>query len=180
MKSESNRPRTLLSLLVIISLLFQSSCALMDSQEDKVLRKRSSIMPPSRVYTSSYDSVWRAALTVLKYSITDQNQETGHIETDYVKPSDGGWLRPDGTGPMSAGIRYKIAMSLVRVRTENGKVGVKVTVDKKLERLKDFFSEPESLVSDHLEEKTILYRMERELIIEDAIKKSHPETNTPL
>lgn len=152
----------------------------MELQEDKVSRKRSAIMPPSRVFSATFDSVWKASLVVLKYSITDQNQETGHIETDFIKPSDGGWTRPDGTSNTSAGIRYKIAMSLVRVQSPNGKVGVKVTIDKKIERIKDFFSDPEMLESDHLEEKSILYRLERELVIEDAIKKANPEVETPL
>lgn len=180
MKNVSKTPLILLSLLWISSTLLLSSCALLDSQETKANRKRSNILPPSRVYNYSFDSVWKAALVVLKYSITDQNQETGHIETDYVKPSDGGWVRPDGATNISAGMRYKIAMSLVRVQTDNGKVGVKVTVDKKLERIKDFFSDPEAIDSDHLEEKSILYRLERELVIEDAIKKANPEVNTNL
>jgi uncharacterized lipoprotein len=152
----------------------------MELQEDKVNRKRSSIMSPAKIFMYPYDNVWRASLTVLKYSITDQNQETGHIETDYIKPSDGGWTRPDGSSNVSAGIRYKIAMSLVRVKAENGKVGVKVTVDKKIEKIKDFFSDPEPVDSDHLEEKSILYRLERELVIEEALKKATPEVNTNL
>lgn len=180
MKKEWNRQLTLLSQLWIISLLFLTSCGLMELQEDKAQRMRTSKLPPSRVYSQPYDSVWRAALTVLKYSITDQNQETGNIETDYIKPADGGWVSPDGSSPISAGIRYKIAISLVRVRTYNGKVGVKVTVEKKLEKIKDFFSDPQPLESDQLEEKSILYRMERELIIEEALKKANPEVSTPL
>lgn len=163
------------SLLAIISILLLSSCSLMELQEDKASRKRSSIMPPSRVFHHQFESVWKSALTVLKYSITDQNQETGHIETDYVKPSDGGWTRPDGGSSVSGGIRYKIAVSMVRVRSENGRMGVKVTVDKKLEKIKDFFSDPEALDSDQLEEKAILYRIERELVIEDALKKASPD-----
>lgn len=152
----------------------------MDLQEDKVSRKRSSILPPSRVFNYQFDSVWKAALTVLKYSITDQNQETGHIETDYVKPSDGGWTRPDGGSSVSAGIRYKIAMNLYTVRSDNGRVGVKVTVEKKLEKIKDFFSDPEALDSDQLEEKSILYRLERELVIEEALKKAAPDGGPPI
>lgn len=180
MKKEWKTQLISLSLLGITSILLLSSCGLMELQEDKVKRRRSSSLPPSRIFSYSYDNVWRASLTVLKYSITDQNQETGHIETDYVKPADGGWTRPDGTSNVSAGIRYKIAIGLVRVRTENGKTGVKVTVDKKLERIKDFFSDPEALESDQLEEKSILYRLERELVIDDALKKANPEINTPL
>ncbi len=180
MKKEWKAQLILLSLLGITSILLLSSCGLLELQEDKANKKRSSVLPPYRVFSYSYDSVWRSTLSVLKYSITDQNQETGHIETDYIKPADGGWTRPDGTSNISAGIRYKIAISLVRVRTENGKIGVKVTIDKKLERIKDFFSDPEPLDSDHLEEKAILYRLERELVIEEALKRANPEVSTPL
>lgn len=180
MKKEWKTQLILLKLLWITSFLFLTSCGLLELQEDKVNKRRSAVLPPARVFQYSYDSVWRSTLSVLKYSITDQNQETGHIETDYIKPADGGWTRPDGSSNVSAGIRYKIAISLVRVRTENGKTGVKVTVDKKLERIKDFFSDPESLDSDHLEEKAILYRLERELVIEEALKKANSEVSTPL
>lgn len=124
-----------------------------------------------KVFLSSYEAVWKAALTVLKYSITDQNQETGHIETDYVKAADGGWLRPDLTKAPSAGIRYKILLSFVRIKTDSGKNGVKVTIDKRIEKIKDFFSDPENVDTDGLEEKAIFYRMERELLIEEAIKR---------
>lgn len=181
MKKDWIQRLILLSQLGIISGAFLlSSCGMMELQEDKIARRRSIIMPPSRVFSYPFESVWRASLTVLKYSITDQNQETGHIETDYVKPSDGGWTRPDGGSAVSAGIRYKISMSLVRVRAENGKMGVKVTVDKKMEKIKDFFSDPEAIDSDHLEEKAILYRLERELVIEEALRKATPDGNIPL
>lgn len=143
----------------------------MELQADKADKKRTLSVTPQKVFLSSYESVWKAALTVLKYSITDQNQETGHIETDYVKAADGGWLRPDLTKAPSAGIRYKILLSFVRIKTDSGKNGVKVTIDKRIEKIKDFFSDPESVDTDGLEEKAIFYRMERELLIEDAIKR---------
>jgi hypothetical protein len=37
--------------------------------------------------------------------------------------------------------------------------------------LRDFFSEPETVDSDGLEEKIIFYRIERELVINDALKR---------
>ncbi|NUM60077.1 MAG: hypothetical protein HUU56_15690 [Bdellovibrionaceae bacterium] len=143
----------------------------MELQADKADKKRTLSVTPQKVFLSSYEAVWKAALTVLKYSITDQNQETGHIETDYVKAADGGWLRPDLTKAPSAGIRYKILLSFVRIKTDSGKNGVKVTIDKRIEKIKDFFSDPENVDTDGLEEKAIFYRMERELLIEEAIKR---------
>lgn len=174
-------PHTLLkALLVFNSLIFLSSCGLMELQADKAEKIRTMSVTPQKIFYANYDLVWKAALTVLKYSITDQNQETGHIETDFVKASDGGWLRPDAVKMPSSGVRYKILMSFVRVKTESGKYGVKVTIDKRIEKAKDFFSDPESLDSDGLEEKTIFYRMERELLIEEAIKKLGNESEAPL
>jgi hypothetical protein len=48
---------------------------------------------------------------------------------------------------------------------------VKVTLTKKIEVKRDFFSEPKPLETDGLEEMVLFYRIERELIIEEAIKK---------
>lgn len=152
----------------------------MELQADKADKLKTLSTTPEKVFYASYESVWKAALTVLKYSITDQNQETGHIESDYIKASEGGWLRPDATKQPSSGIRYKILMSLVRVKTESGKFGVKVTIDKRIERIRDFFSDPESLDSDGLEEKTLFYRMDRELVIDEALKKLGTSNEVPL
>jgi hypothetical protein len=61
-------------------------------------------------------------------------------------------------------------MTFARGKTD-GRESVRVTIDKKMEILRDFFSEPEPLESDGLEEKVIFYRMERDLIINEALKK---------
>jgi hypothetical protein len=47
-----------------------------------------------------------------------------------------------------------------------------VNIAKLIERKRDFFSDPEILPSDGIEEKVIFYRMERELIIDEALKKA--------
>lgn len=164
------------ALLIFNILFFLTSCNLFELQADKNEKLKTIQATPQKVFFANYDLVWKAALTTLKYSITDQNQETGHIETDYIKASDGGWNRPDATKPLSGAIKYKILMSFVRIKTESGKFGVKVTIDKRIEKVKDFFSDVEILDSDGLEEKTLFYRMERELLIEEAIKKL---TNEP-
>lgn len=181
MNCKLKMPLILQKALLISSLsLLLSACSMMELQADKADKIKTMTVTPQKVFYYNYDLVWKSALTVLKYSITDQNQETGHIETDYVKASDGGWLRPDATKQPSSGVRYKILMSFVRVKTDSGKAGVKVTIDKRIERIRDFFSDPEQLDSDGLEEKTIFYRMERELLIEEAIKKMGTSNEVPL
>ena len=92
------------------------------------------------------------------------------METENVKLVDG-FLPPHQEAPTSTGAQYKIVMTLVKGKVD-GRDGVRVTVNKNLARTRDFFSEPEALVSDGLEERAILYRMDRELIIDEAIKKA--------
>jgi hypothetical protein len=83
-----------------------------------------------------------------------------------------GWLPPGEERSPSSGIRYKLTLTFAKGQT-NGRESTRVTIDKKMEILRDFFSEPESLESDGLEEKIIFYRIERELIISDALKRAN-------
>ena len=123
-----------------------------------------------KVFFASYDSVWRAAHSVIKYPIVQENQDTGIIETEYIKGVDG-WLPPGTTRPPSSGIRYKLTFTFAK-GTADGRESTRVTIDKKMENLRDFFSDPEQLESDGLEEKILFYRIERELVIMEALKKA--------
>ena len=124
-----------------------------------------------KVYFANYDQVWRAAHAVLKYPIAQENQDTGIIETEYIKGLDG-WLPPNEQRPPSSGIRYKLILTFAKGKTE-GRESTRVTIDKKMEILRDFFSEPEPIESDGLEEKILFYRIERELIINEALKRAN-------
>jgi hypothetical protein len=135
-------------------------------KEDKVAVRPK---PLQQLFYAPFDQVWRAAHAVLKYPIANENPDAGYIETEYIKGIDG-FLPPDKTKPPSAGIRYKIIMIFAKGQVE-GRVSTRVTIEKKMEVLRDFFSEPESMQSDELEEKIIFYRIERELIVYDTLKK---------
>lgn len=123
-----------------------------------------------KVYYTNYDSVWRAAHAVLKYPIAQENQDTGTIETEFIKGIDG-WTPPNQERPPSAGVRYRLTLTFARGKTE-GRESVRITIDKKIEILRDFFSPSESVESDGLEEQILFYRIERELIINEALRKA--------
>lgn len=123
-----------------------------------------------RVYLYPFDSVWRSAQLTLKYPIAVNNMESGVLETEWIPALDG-FLSPIEVKQPSSGIRYKITMTLTRGRAQ-GRESVRVNVYKKIERKRDFFSEPESLNSDGLEEQVLFYRIERELVIEDALRRA--------
>lgn len=154
--------------LLIISSLFLGGCALFDKP-----RANENVSPLSfkqRVFFASYDEVWRAAHSVIKYPIAIDNQDTGIIETEFIKGIDG-WLPPEVERPPSAGLRYKLTFVFAKGKV-NGRDSVRVTIEKKNEILKNFFAEPEAIESDGLEEKVLFYRLEREIIINEGLRKA--------
>lgn len=150
-------------------LFFISSCSLFDKAPDSpdLLIKKAS---QQRVFFASYDLVWRAAHTVIRYPIAAENQDTGVLETDYIKSTEG-WIAPHEKKVPSAGQRYKIYMIFAKGKI-GGRESTRITIEKKIENQKDFFSDSEQVPSDGLEEKNIFYRIERELIIAEALKKA--------
>ncbi|HEY8270921.1 MAG TPA: hypothetical protein VIG33_08525 [Pseudobdellovibrionaceae bacterium] len=156
------------SLIISCVLLAGSGCSLFDRQLDP----ENAILKQSihqKVFFAPYDSVWKAAHTSIRYPIAVENQDTGFLETEYIKGVDG-FLPPEVSKPPSAGIRYKLVFNFAKGKTE-GRESTRVTLEKKIERLRDFFSEADGLASDGLEEKTLFYRIEREIVIAEALKK---------
>jgi len=129
-----------------------------------------------KIYYAPYDEVWKAAHAVLKYTIAAENQDFGVIETDYIKAVDG-WLPPFRTKPQFPSSRYKLVLSFARGKKGEAQETVRLTIEKKIEVFKDFISEVRTVPSDGFEEKTIFYRIERELIIAKALKKASENPN---
>ncbi len=153
--------------LVCCSLLL-GGCTLFDKPQAN--ENVSPLSFKQRVFFASYDEVWRAAHSIIKYPIAIDNQDTGVIETEFIKGIDG-WLPPEVERPPSAGLRYKLTFIFAKGKV-NGKESVRVTIEKKNEILKNFFAEPETLESDGLEEKVLFYRLEREIIINEGLRKA--------
>lgn len=166
--SKSSRfSRHVLGATIFLWPLFFASCASepVQTRSDKVVQKYSF----QKIFFYSYDSVWRAAQLALKYPISVNNMDNGILETDWVRGIDG-FVPPHLGKDPSPGVRYKIQLSLVKGKVDR-RESVRVTIIKKIEKQRDFFSEPEPLETDGLEEKVLFYRMERELVIEEALKK---------
>lgn len=165
-QSLSNSTKIFIGLVIITGCTLMG-CSLFDKKPSAHARMEQ--INKQKIFFAPYDSVWRAAHAVIKYPIAQENQDTGVIETEYIKGLDG-WLPPNEQRPPSSGIRYKLTLIFAKGSTE-GRESTRVTIDKKMEILRDFFSEPEPMESDGLEEKIIFYRIERELIINETLKK---------
>ncbi len=153
--------------LLLLATSFLLSCSLFDKRPSA--HTQMAQITKQKVFFASYDSVWRAAHSVIKYPIAAENQDTGIIETEFIKGLDG-WIAPDQEKAPSTGIRYKLILTFAK-GTAEGRESTRVTIDKKIQILRDFFSEPELVDSDGLEEKIIFYRIERELVISEALKR---------
>lgn len=151
-------------------LMLTTSCTLFDKPEDpKEMVLKKSIK--QKVFYSNYENVWRSLHQVIRYPIAAENQDTGIIETEFIKAVDG-FLAPEMVKAPSPGLRYKLIFTVARGKFNN-RDATRVTLDKRIEILRDFFSEPEVVPSDGLEEKVIFYRIDRELVISEAMKQSH-------
>ena len=123
-----------------------------------------------KLYQQPYESVWRAAQITIKYPVAVNNIDTGVLETDWIRAEEG--FQTPGSEARNAGVRYKLLLTMVKGQA-NGRHLARVTIKKTIEKRRDFFSDGEGLVSDGFEEANLLYRIDRELVIEEAIKKAN-------
>lgn len=156
-------------ILVPACVVSLAGCTLFEKQTDsadKIIQKASR----QKIFFAPYDLVWKAAHQSIKYTIASENQDFGVIETDYVKAVDG-WLPPDKVKPEYKSARYKLNITFAKGKID-GRESTRVTIDKKVEIFRDFISEKQIISSDGLEELTLFYRIEREIIIAQALKKA--------
>ncbi|MEZ4871577.1 MAG: hypothetical protein R2827_04875 [Bdellovibrionales bacterium] len=168
-KSRSNNKVLLLGVLLVA--LLQTACA----GFDKTPEPEKSFLSHSKLYRGQYDKVWRAVQIALsKYPIKINNIDTGVIETQSI-PDNEVYKSPLGFDEHSSGRRYVIKARVIRMDPKDGdenSSAVKVIIKKDITLKRDFFAAPERLRSDGLEEKVVLYRIGRELLIDNVIEKA--------
>jgi hypothetical protein len=141
------------------------------------LKERQSIAPYSRVYYANYEEVEVALKqSMIRYPQKVDNTEAGIFETDFIK-GDARFRSPFLTEKHSPGYRYRLLVRLVRGRSEE-RPAIKVQITKRGEIARDFFSEPEVVPSDGLEEQVILYRIGRELQLARALGRATDKANS--
>ncbi len=157
------------NLILLLSLLLLNACSFFGVETDEP----KDMGPQTTIFEGEYDKVWRAAqLALARYPIKINNMDAGHLETDYIK-REKIWIPPYNRKPPAAGERHQITLRMVKGLSDNNKDAVKVTVTKAVEILNDFFSGARRLPSDGMEERTILYRIDRELKVERALLKAN-------
>lgn len=156
---------TLLTLFLLSLLTF--SCA--QAPTKKVNPALKKLEPTERIFNTNMETIWKAAQRSIKYPLAVDNMETGILETEWVRSEDGFMPAHSEVQP-SSGLKFKILVRVLRGKRQQ-KDAIRVTVAKHIERQKDFFADEEVIESDGWEEKVLLYRIDREIAIEEALKK---------
>jgi len=132
--------------------------------------------PREQVYFANFEEVWRAVNLVLQpYPLRISNMDQGVLETDNIRGYKV-WGPPYKSDVASTGESYHLTIRVVKGNLER-RAATKVTIVKDTEVQVDFFSDPKNVPSDGLEEKTILYRLGREIQIERALAKVQKQKN---
>ena len=130
--------------------------------------------PVSKTYAAAYDKVWRATQkSLVKYPIKINNVDAGIIETEDIKGLNV-WSPPHKARVKQPGLRYSFNVLLIRGE-QGGKPATEVIIEKHLHITKNFFSTGKRLPSDGLEEKSLHYRIQRELTLERALDKAYEQ-----
>lgn len=155
--------RTFLATLSIFSLLI--GCAALD--------KKAPQESYSAVFQANYDELWRALQkSISRYPIRLNNADTGQLETDTIKPAQM-WQPPHQKREISPGERYHIKVYATRGAASGKTESVRLTIEKVMTIERDFFAGEQRKYSDGLEEKAILYRIQRELTMEQSLKNAY-------
>lgn len=156
-------------ILIFISL---AGCALFEDRQGPP----TFIGPREEVFRASFEEVWRAVNLVLQpYPLRVSNMDQGLLETEMVK-TNRIWSPPHKSANVSSGETYKLRIRVVRGEISSGRA-TKITIVKDAAIQSDFFSDPRTVASDGLEEKSILYRVGREIQIERALVRAQQRQN---
>ena len=153
--------------LLVLLFLFLSACALFEERKGPPAY----FGPREQVYYATYEEVWRASNLVLQpYPLRVSNMDQGLLETDAVRGFKV-WTPPFKPDSATSGQAYKLTLKILKGKF-SGKSATKVAILKDNSVQNDFFSDPKPVASDGFEEKTLLYRIGREIQSERMINKA--------
>lgn len=159
-------------LFAIFFMFFISGCSSFEQFE--YLTKEVEI--PSNVFKSTYTDTWTAVVaTINKFDLELQNQESGSIKTKWIDNTVKlNFSDSFGGSDAVKAAKFKLIINVIK-GFQNSQEVTKVTVYKRQLVNQDFLQGWKVIPSDQIEETTILYRIERALMIDRQIKAIEKE-----
>lgn len=128
----------------------------------------------TRIFEGTYDDVWLASLKALNdYPLKVSNKDAGKIQSEIVNGpyNDLVFSYPEAI-EVPDRYRYSLKFNFGKLEGDDTKPLIRVRIIKDLERFQDFYTGWTPYVSDGLEEKIILYRIEHILRMEKLLSKA--------
>ncbi len=151
--------------LFFVSLLVLNACS---SKE-----KTQAHLDYSRTFNAPYEMVWRATQqALLNYPMNINNMDTGQLQTLYITGKHRYQAPHNEQEFLPSGFQYRLNVNIIK-----GEKRSRVVISKEVRLQRDFFSPPEDLSSDGYEEKMLLYRIRREILIEKLLKREMDKMN---
>lgn len=155
-------------LLLIISLATLSGCA----SYEKFRQVTEELEIPTKVYKADYNQTWQAVIAVMrKYDIATQNQEAGFIKTRWMDNTlEVNFADSFGSSDAVKAAKFKLVVNVVKGYRASREV-TKVTIYKRQLVEQDFLQGWKEESPDGIMEKTLLYRIERLIAIDNKLKE---------
>lgn len=160
--------RNLQKVMALFLLLFLHSCA--SYEQFQYLSEEYEI--PSKVFRTDFNQTWQAVIEVMKdHDLAVQSQESGVIKTRWQDNTLSlNFADSFGSSDSVKAAKYKLIVNVTKGFRGSREVA-KVTVFKRQMVEHDFLQGWKTVQSDTIVEKTLLYRIERLLKIEEKLKK---------
>ena len=114
-------------------------------------------------------------LALEDYPIETEDNEKGYLKTESID-YDTLWSLPFEDKSSIKSAKYTLYIKIIKGK-KSGYSAIKVQVLKKIQVQEGFIDEPKRIPSDGLEEKSILYRILREIHIEQAIANHYQQSS---
>ena len=130
--------------------------------------KKERALDYSRTFDAPYETVWRATQqAMLNYPMNINNMDTGQLQTLYITGKHRFKPPHKEQDVLPSGYQYRLNINIIRDEKRS-----RVILSKEARLQKDFFSDPREIFSDGFEEKSLMYRIKREIYIEKLLKKA--------
>jgi hypothetical protein len=151
----------------IVLMLFFNGCA----SYEKFRQVTEELEIPSKIFKSDYNQTWQAVISVMKkYDIAQQNQEAGFIKTRWIDNTlELNFADAFGSSDAVKAAKFKIIINVVKGFRSSREV-TKVTIYKRQLIEQDFLQGWKEVTPDGILEKTLLYRIERLIAIDNNLK----------
>ncbi len=127
---------------------------------------------PNKIFLADYNQSWQAVVQIMnKYDIELQNQESGVIKTRWIDNTLAlNFADSFGGNDSVKAARFKLIINVIK-GFRSGREVSKITVFKRQMVETDFLQGWKVIRTDGIMEKTVLYRIERLILIDNKLKE---------